>query len=170
MNATIQGNFFNEGNVAGGRAIELLNHNSTGATFGSIVIGGAGALQNTFQDGLDYFIYLDGDTFANSQASGRPNYTAYGSTTMAPFPVSLNVANNSFDGLNYFRIEDKMHHRIDTDTPLSTGLLTWVTGNVYVTDAGTDHSIQRGINAASVNEPSMSRPETTSKTSSSTSQ
>ena len=126
--------------------------NSTGATFGSIVIGGAGVGEaNTFKDGLDYFIYLNGDTFANSQTSGRPNYAAYGSTTIAPFPESLDVSGNSFDGLNDFRIEDKMHHRMDTDAPVSTGLLTWVSGNVYVTTPGggsTDSSIQRGVDAA----------------------
>lgn len=58
----------------------------------------------------------------------------------------------SFDELDNFRIEDKMHHRIDTDLLLSNGLITWVANNVFVTDAGTDHSIQRGIEAAAAND------------------
>jgi fibronectin-binding autotransporter adhesin len=55
----------------------------------------------------------------------------------------------TFDEVNNFRIEDKMHHLVDTDLPLTTGLITWVASNVYVTSAGTDHSIQRGVDAAS---------------------
>jgi len=52
----------------------------------------------------------------------------------------------SFEGLsNNFRIEDKMYHKVDD---LANGLTRWVAGNLYVTDAGTDHSIQRGIDAA----------------------
>lgn len=49
-----------------------------------------------------------------------------------------------------FRIEDKMHHRVDTT--LSNGLITWVAGNLYVTTPGlgsTDSDIQRGVDAAS---------------------
>ena len=56
---------------------------------------------------------------------------------------------NTFDEANNFRIEDKMHHRMDNDLAVcTTGLITWVAGNLYVTDAGTDHNIQRGIDAA----------------------
>ena len=53
---------------------------------------------------------------------------------------------------NNFRIEDRMHHRVDTDLALTNGLVTWVAGNLYVTTPGggsTDSSIQRGIDAAS---------------------
>ncbi len=52
---------------------------------------------------------------------------------------------------NNFRIEDLMHHRVDTDLALTNGLITWVTGNLYVTTPGgasTDSTIQRGIDAA----------------------
>ena len=41
-----------------------------------------------------------------------------------------------------------MHHRVDTDLAIGTGLITWVSGNLDVTDAGTDHAIQpAGIDA-----------------------
>ncbi len=58
----------------------------------------------------------------------------------------------SFDETDNFRIEDKIHHRMDADLPVTNGLVTWVTGNVYVTTPGlgsTDSSIQRGVDAAS---------------------
>ncbi len=64
---------------------------------------------------------------------------------------NLDAIANTFDetgGDANFRIEDKMHHRVDTDLLVTNGLITWVAGNLYVTDAGTDHSINRGIDAA----------------------
>ncbi len=90
MNATIQSNTFKDGTVPGGRGIEFLNHNSVGATFGTITIGGADSLANTFENGLGQFIYLDPSS-GGSAASGIPNYAGYGNTTMAPFSVNLNV-------------------------------------------------------------------------------
>jgi uncharacterized delta-60 repeat protein len=65
---------------------------------------------------------------------------------------------NTMDESNNFRIEDKMHHRVDTDLPLSNGLITWVADNIYVTAPGThstgssdtDSSIQHGIDATPV--------------------
>ncbi len=64
----------------------------------------------------------------------------------------LSSNGTSFDETNNFRIEDKIHHRLDTDLPLTNGLVTWEAGNVYVTAPGvgsTDSSIQRGVDAAS---------------------
>src|SRR5205823_10679363 len=55
---------------------------------------------------------------------------------------------NTMDVANNYRIEDHMHHRMDTNLATSNGLITWVAGNLYVTDAGTDHSIQRGNDSA----------------------
>jgi nitrous oxidase accessory protein NosD len=58
----------------------------------------------------------------------------------------------TFDETDNFRIEDKMHHRVDTDLALTNGLVTWVVGNIFVTTPGggsTDSSIQRGVDAAS---------------------
>ena len=63
---------------------------------------------------------------------------------------NLNVTagtGNTFDESNNFRIEDKMHHRVDD---LTKGLITWVANNVWITQSGggsTDSSIQRGVNA-----------------------
>ncbi|MEZ6192668.1 MAG: hypothetical protein R3C45_15445 [Phycisphaerales bacterium] len=55
----------------------------------------------------------------------------------------LSANGTTFDAANNFRIEDKVHHVLDTDLAVTTGLVTWVADNVYVTDAGTDHSVQR---------------------------
>jgi hypothetical protein len=62
------------------------------------------------------------------------------------------VGSTFFDAPTHFRIEDMIHHRMDTDLGLSTGLVTWVAGNLYVTTPGggsTDSSIQRGVDSAS---------------------
>ena len=52
-----------------------------------------------------------------------------------------------------FDIEDRIHHRMDEDLAVTVGLVTWNTGQVYVTDPSepgtTDSSIQRGVDAAS---------------------
>ncbi len=64
----------------------------------------------------------------------------------------LSSNGTTFDETDNFRIEDKIHHRLDTDLPLTNGLVTWEAGNVYVTAPGvgsTDSSIQRGVDAAS---------------------
>ncbi|MFG0253535.1 MAG: right-handed parallel beta-helix repeat-containing protein, partial [Rhodopirellula sp. JB053] len=159
MNATIQGNTFGESDVVGGRGIEFLNHNSTGATFGTITIGGAGILANTFEGALDQFIYLDSETQADSQASSRPYYNQYGTTTMAPFAADLNVEENLFDLgastpraadldpvadlADLFALEDKIHHALDVS---GLGAVTFSDGHQFVTaDSG---SIQRGVDAA----------------------
>ncbi|MDT9091297.1 hypothetical protein, partial [Escherichia coli] len=59
----------------------------------------------------------------------------------------------NFEGLtDDYRIEDAMHHRVDTDLAVSNGLITWVANNLFVTAPGggsTDSSIQRGHDAAS---------------------
>lgn len=52
----------------------------------------------------------------------------------------------TFDVTDNFRIEDTMYHAVDN---ASLGLVTWVANNLFVTDAGTDHSIQRAIGLAS---------------------
>src|SRR5207237_103285 len=55
-----------------------------------------------------------------------------------------------------YRIEDRMQHRMDKWQPLTTGLITWVSGNVYVTTpdgalgvGSTDSDVQRGVDSAS---------------------
>ena len=160
MNATIQGNTFGESNVAGGRGIEFLNHNAAGATFGTITIGGAGLLANTFEGDLDQFIYLDAEIQADSTDSSRPYYHQYGTTTTAPFAANLDVQDNLFDlGAampnragsldpvadlpDLFALEDKIHHALDVS---GLGVVTFSDGHQFVTtDSG---SIQRGVDAA----------------------
>jgi hypothetical protein len=64
----------------------------------------------------------------------------------------LSANGTTFDEGNNFRIEDKLHHRMDTDLAVTNGLVTWVAGNLYVTAPGvgsTDSNIQRGIDSAS---------------------
>lgn len=155
MNAVIQGNLFGESTVAGGRAIEFLNHNATGATFGTITIGGAGVLANTFEPGLDRFIHLDDEVQANSTASSRPYYNIYGATVMAKFGVNLDATGNLFDvgsgpadpstmsTADLFALEDKIYHAPDV---AALGLVRVKVDNVYVTS--TSGSIQRGIDGA----------------------
>ena len=43
------------------------------------------------------------------------------------------TSGNTFEGLNNFRIEDKMHHKVDTDNT-GAGVITWVANNLYVTN------------------------------------
>jgi hypothetical protein len=66
--------------------------------------------------------------------------------------LDLTAAGNTFEGLSNFDIEDKMHHVVDSDLALTNGLITWVAGNIYVTNpaepGSTDSGIQRGIDAA----------------------
>ena len=47
--------------------------------------------------------------------------------------TSAGFTGNTMDETDNFRIEDKMHHRVDTDLSVGTGLITWVAGNLYVT-------------------------------------
>ncbi|MGN6133459.1 MAG: hypothetical protein ACTHOU_03120, partial [Aureliella sp.] len=158
--ATIQGNTFADGTVPGGIGIEFLNHNDNGTPFGTLTIGGAGTLANTFESGLDQFLVLDGESQANSQLSSRPYYNQYGSTKMSPFSQDLNAENNLFElggvtadragALNpvsdlskLFALEDKITHALDNG---ALGTVTFNDGHQFVTaDSG---SIQRGIDAA----------------------
>ncbi|MDA8744149.1 tandem-95 repeat protein [Rubripirellula amarantea] len=164
MNATIQGNAFGDSGVAGGRGIEFLNHNATGATFGTITIGGEAVAANTFADGLGQFIYLDDESQADSKNSTRPNYSgpgSYGSTVMASFAADLNIEENLFglggtpdraseldpvlDLQKLFALEDKIHHALDVS---GLGVVTFSHGHRFVTaESG---SIQRGVDAADV--------------------
>ncbi len=161
MEVTIQGNDFRDGNVPGGIGIEFLNHNATGATFGPITIGGAGALANTFHRELAQFISLDAEDNANSTSSARPYYNQYGATVMKPFSYDLDASQNLYeiDGAaerpadaaavsltKMFALEDKIYHALDNG---ALGTVTLVAGNQYVTPIS--GSIQRGIDAADPN-------------------
>jgi len=155
MNATVQGNLFRQSTVAGGCAIEFLNHNATGATFGNITVGGPGDLANSFEAGLACFIHLDGEVQANSKNSTRIYYSGYGSSVMAPFGVGIDASENRFDvgageqlpsvmtPAALFQLEDKIDHASD-DSAL--GLVRVKAGELFVTQAS--GSIQRGIDVA----------------------
>ncbi len=155
MNAVIQGNVFCASTMPGGRAIEFLNHNATGATFGTITVGGAGALANTFAAGLDRYIHLDNEVLGDSKLSARAAYAACGTTVMAPFSAAIDATQNLFDvgtgaqlpaamaAANLFSLEDKIYHATDVAT---LGLVRVNAANVYVTTAS--GSIQRGVDAA----------------------
>ncbi len=139
--------------VNGGSATisgNLIYDNGTGIRF---VNGGSGSVDgNDFDDATDNATDLLLDSTAGAVTIGAGNQFA-GDTffiddqTTQSYDLSANAT--TFDETNNFRIEDKMHHRLDTDLPVTNGLVTWVAGNLYVTDAGTDHSIQRGVNSAS---------------------
>ena len=73
--------------------------------------------------------------------------------TSESFDLTGYTASN-FNGLDPatlsgdFRIEDRMYHKVDN---ISSGLITWVANNVYVTQRGTganDETIQGGVDAA----------------------
>ncbi|MCC7086779.1 MAG: right-handed parallel beta-helix repeat-containing protein [Pirellulales bacterium] len=85
---------------------------------------------------------LTGNTFAGS------NFYIDLQTTQ---DLSALTPSNTFQGAaDDYRIEDKMHHRVDTDLALSNGLVSWVTNNLYITQPGggsLDSSIQRGVDA-----------------------
>jgi nitrous oxidase accessory protein NosD len=156
--ASIHGNLVGI-DVIGGTATITNNHiydNGIGIRF---TTGGSGSVTgNNFNDALvdvgddnDTDLKIDGT--AGAVTIGAANKFA-GNTffidNQSTQSYTLTGANaQTYDESNNYRIEDKMHHRVDTDLLVGNGLITWVSGNVYVTDAGTDHSIQRGHDAAS---------------------
>ena len=148
-------------NVAGSIAQitgNSINGSVTGIRFTG---GGSGTVSgNDFDDATDNGTDLRLDSSAGTVTIGAGNLFA-GETffidnqSTQSFDLTSYTSAN-FEGLaDNFRIEDKMHHRMDTDLPVTTGLVTWVADNVYVTAPGvgsTDSSIQRGIDAASTND------------------
>ena len=149
--ASIHGNVIGI-DVAGGTATISGNHiydNTTGIRFTTA----AGSVSdNNFDGGGSDDNGTDSEltTTAGAVTIGAGNDFA-GDTffidNQSTQSFDLSANGTTFDEANNFRIEDKMHHRMDTDLPIGNGLITWVADNVYVTDAGTDHSIQRGIDA-----------------------
>src|SRR4029079_10949829 len=114
--------------------------------------GTASVTSNNFVGGPDNGTDLQLDSTAGSLTTLTGNAFA-GNTFFIDNQSTQNLnvtagTGNTFDESNNYRIEDKMHHRVDTDLAIGNGLITWVSGILYVTDAGTDHSIQRGSDAA----------------------
>ncbi len=147
---TITGNDFNESTVAGGIGVELLNGNPGASVpdFGTVTVGGAGALANTFQDGLSRYIRLDQGATppyapVPKDLDGTQNlYQVSGGTKL---PAAMTLAER-------FELEDKIIHKVDVG---SLGFVTVVPGRVFVTTNSfeapdtTTASIQRGVDAAS---------------------
>ena len=117
-----------------------------------ILGGSAGIAANDFAGGIPNGTDIRIESTAGSVMLGAGNVFA-GATYFIN-----NLSGQSFDltgytssqlgGLSDFEIENRMHHRMDTDLPLSAGLVTWKIGEVFVTADGADHSIQRAIDAA----------------------
>ncbi len=150
--ASIHGNLVGV-DVDGGSASVTSNHiydNTTGIRFAN---GGTGSVtSNTFsgttENGTDLFIASDAGTVtigANNAFAGDTFYIDNQSTQ----DYDLSSNGTMFAESDNFRIEDKIHHRMDTDLSVTNGLVTWVADTLFVTDAGTDHSIAWGVAAAS---------------------
>ena len=152
VDTTIQNNT----NAGASEAGVLLTPYAGTATTGTTVSG------NTFSGNatdLRIDAGVTGTTIGNASTPDTRN-TFAGSTYFIDNRASQSFDLTAYDAANLggltdnFRIEDKMHHRMDTDLPLATGLITWHADNVYVTDPlhaplpSTDSSIQRGIDIA----------------------
>ncbi len=152
--ASIHGNLVGV-DVDGGNATVTSNHiydNATGIRFAN---GGTGSVtSNTFSgttdNGTDLFIASDAGTVtigANNAFAGDTFYIDDQSTQ----DYDLSSNGTTFDESDNFRIEDKIHHRMDTDLAVTNGLVTWVADHRYVTTPGglsTDSDMQRAIAAA----------------------
>jgi parallel beta-helix repeat protein len=164
-NVTIR-NLTVDGNVDGGLAGD--------ENFRSAVISDSGlgsfsgislnqlSIRNTFRTGVNFGAGASGSVNANSFAGNATDLylgslsggiTSLSSNSFSGHdwyiqnhsPQAINATGNTFDASSNFRIEDKIFHKMDDG---ALGLVSWVGGNLYVTDGGTDHSIQRAIEAA----------------------
>jgi len=146
--------------VVGGSATisgNAIYGNATGVRF---TAGGTGSVTgNDFDGAVDNSTDVWVDSTAGAVAIGAGNSfagdTYFIDNQSAQSFELTGYGSGNFEGLDdNFRIEDRMHHRMDTDLAATTGLITWVAGKVYVTNpaigaGSTDSSIQRGIDAAS---------------------
>lgn len=117
MSITADGNTFHDnGSSMAGRAVEFLNDNSTGATFGALNFGTTTA--NSFDGNLRWYFHLDDYSCStNTQAvgswsagvgplCGNLDYTDVNppgglpNTEARPFTGNVSAANNSFAGVN----------------------------------------------------------------------
>lgn len=154
-NASIHGNAIGV-DVSGGSATISGNHIYDNTTGIRLTAGGSASITtNNFDGGggADNGTDLLLTSSAGSLSALTGNSFA-GDTFFIDNQSTQNInvtagTGNTMDESNNFRIEDKMHHRVDTDLASSVGLISWVAGNIYVTNAGTDHSIQRGNDSAS---------------------
>ncbi|MGH7490652.1 MAG: hypothetical protein ACREMY_34320, partial [bacterium] len=94
-----------------GRAVELLNDNSTGANFGSISFGGSGVGEaNNFDANLRWYFHLDDYTCETVNSTPYPTCTFLNyagdigsnpgtNTEVRPFTGNVSAANNTFGGI-----------------------------------------------------------------------
>ena len=144
--------------ILGGTAI-VSSSSFSGNTTAIRVAGGTLSLSTTdFDDTNDNATDLLIESGAGTVTIGNGNQFA-GDTYFIDNQSAQNIdlsatSGTTFDQTDNFRIEDKMHHRVDTDLAATNGLISWVAGNLYVTAPtvaplpSTDSSIQRGIDAA----------------------
>ena len=149
--ASIHGNLI--GIDVTGTATITNNHLYNNGTAIRFAAGGTGSVtDNNFagpaDNGTDLLIASTAGivTIGDDNAFAGDTYYIDNQSTQS-FDLSL-LPGTSFDELNNFRIEDKMHHRMDTDLSVLNGLITWVNDTLFVTDGGDDHSIERGVLAA----------------------
>ena len=145
--ATVSANHIYDNTVAGVRLTSGGTANINGNNFEGGASDNAIDVQLTSSAGA--LAPMTGNTFAGS------NFAIENLSPGAVTALNTGGSANTYDDAagnpitNNFRIEDKVHHTIDNDTT-GAGLVTWNTGDVYITDAGTDHFIQRGVNAAGI--------------------
>ncbi|MEQ1826796.1 MAG: right-handed parallel beta-helix repeat-containing protein, partial [Pirellula sp.] len=145
VGATITKNTFSGAIGATGTAILLKDSNTVLPTaspdFGTVTLGGAGTLANTFDDSLTNFIVLDA-----TGAGGAVTKNLDAKDNL--FDVGSGAVNASAMSLAHqFHVEDRITHSVDNG---ALGFVNVVDGKVFVT-AGSG-SIQRGVNAADVGE------------------
>jgi parallel beta-helix repeat protein len=146
--------------VVGGSATISGNHIYANTTAGIRLSGGATAAitGNNFEgdpnadNAVDVLLASDAGGITGAMTGNTFAGTTYYIDNLSSHAISaLKTNGNTYRTSNAletsdFRIEDRMYHKVDDS---SLGLITWVAGNVFVTDGGTDHSINRGITAAS---------------------
>ena len=113
-----------------------------GVNFGA---GASGSVNsNTFANNSSD-LFLGGLAGAISSLSGN-SFTGNNWYIQNHSTLNINATGNTFDAASNFQVEDKVLHKMDDG---ALGLVSWVVNNLYVTDAGTDHSIQHAIDIAS---------------------
>ena len=144
--------------VTGGTATITGNHIYDNVTGIRLKTGGNATVSNNNFDGgagndNTTDVRLDADAGTLSLAGTANSFAGDTYYIDDAATQNVNAVGQSFDVASNFRIEDHMHHRVDTDLALSNGLVTWVGGNLYVTAVGTgptnDSVIQRGVDSAS---------------------
>ncbi len=157
---TIIGNNFQSASGFGGTAISFQNHFSgVNPPFQNVIVGGDGALANTF--GLFHAKVCELDARSGSSKTvGLWNQTNYPVTQMRPVEADFDLSKNRFNlgsGLKLpsamnagelMALEDRIQHQVDFD---SLGFVTIVPNRVFVTAGSavfpktTTSSLNRGL-------------------------